>query len=213
MVLADVDLSGARSVAEEVTAAGGTAAAIAFDAGSMESCRHSVDASVEAMGRLDAVASVAGILQRSRFEDCRASDWDRVFAINVTAQFHLIQQALPHLVLSRGNVVLMASASGLRGVAYSAIYSASKHAVVGLARSLSAEFRERHVRVNAVCPGLIDTPFTDRLGSSQGLPAGKPSVGAGQPEDVAAVVAYLASEEARFVNGAAWAVDGGATAA
>ncbi len=204
LVLADRDVGGVETVAAQI---GNAATAIAFDAGDPASCRRLVDQAVARLGRLDVLANIAGVLVRGPFEDCTPEDWDRVIQVNLTSYFHTCQQALPHLVATRGNIVNMASSAAVRGVALAVAYSASKHGVVGLTKSLAAEFKTRHVRVNAICPGPIDTPM---------IQAHKPPPGSaiafGVPEDIAAAVVYLASDDARFVNGAILSVDGGQTA-
>jgi len=213
LVLADLDLDGARAVAAEISAIGGPATAVAFDAIDPQSCRRLVDEAVRILGRLDVVANIAGVLRRGRFEDCTGDDWDRVIAVNLSCHFHIIQQALPHLIATQGNVVNMSSTAALRGVAYSAAYSASKHGVIGLTKSLAAEFADRHVRVNAICPGPIPTPMLAAVKPIPDAPAGSGRVALGDPADIAAAVVYLASDEAKFVTGTVLAVDGGLTAA
>ena len=149
---------------------GGTACALTFDAADATSCRRLVDDAVAALGRLDIVANIAGILQRGPFEEIAPEEWDRVIAVNLTCHFHIIQQALPHLTETRGNIVNMASSAGIRGVAMSAAYSASKHGVVGLTKSLSAAFKARGIRVNAIAPGPIDTPLIRPIRPAPGAP-------------------------------------------
>jgi meso-butanediol dehydrogenase/(S,S)-butanediol dehydrogenase/diacetyl reductase len=211
LALADRNREGTNEVAAEIEAMGGKATVLQFEAADPAACRRMVDEAVAALGRLDVVANIAGILQRGPFEEITPETWDSVFAINITAHFHIIQQALPHLTETHGNIVNIASSAAQRGVALSAAYSASKHAVVGLTKSLAAEFKDRHIRVNAISPGPIATPLIMALKPPAGHP--QADIGWGQPEDVAAAVAYLASDEARFVNGAVLCVDGGQTAA
>jgi NAD(P)-dependent dehydrogenase (short-subunit alcohol dehydrogenase family) len=210
LALGDRDLAGAQATADEIAAAGGKAWAFRFEAADGASCRALVDRAVAALGRLDVLANIAGILQRGPFAEMTEQTWDATFAVNVTAHFHLIQQALPHLTATRGNIVNMASSSAMRGVPQSSAYSATKHAVVGLTKSLAGEFRDRHVRVNAISPGPIATPLIMAIKPPPGSP--QANIAWGETEDVAAAVVYLASDEAKFVNGAILTVDGGQTA-
>src|ERR1700761_1029045 len=153
VALADRNLEGAEAVAREIAAAGGKALAFQFDAASGSSCRGMVDRVADALGRLDILANIAGVLQRGPFAEMTVETWDTTLAVNITALFHVTQQALPHLTETRGCVVNMASVSAIRGVPQSSAYSASKHAVVGLTKSLAGEFQDRHVRGNAIAPG------------------------------------------------------------
>ena len=211
LALGDLNGEGVEDTAREIRAMGRQAVAFAFDAADTAACRRLVDEAARALGRLDIVANIAGILQRGPFADIPAETWDRVIAINLNALFHIIQQALPHLTETRGNIVNMASSAGIRGVALSAAYSAAKHGVVGLTKSLSAAFKDRGIRVNAIAPGPIDTPLIRHIRPAPGMPGSE--IAWGEPADVAAAVAYLASDDAKFVNGAVLYVDGGSTAA
>ena len=143
--------------------------------------------------------------------------WDEIFDINLKPIFRLSRLAMPHLRASRGNVVNMASAAGLVGVAYTAPYCASKGGVVLLTRALAVEYAHRGLRVNCVCPGGVDTTLTrgvrfpeDANPRLLGRMALLPRIA--EPDEIAAAVAYLASDEARYVNGAALAIDGGQVA-
>jgi meso-butanediol dehydrogenase / (S,S)-butanediol dehydrogenase / diacetyl reductase len=210
VALADRDLDGAEQAAGQIQAAGGSALAFQFDAANGASCRNLVDRVVKVLGRLDILANIAGVMQRGPFAEMTAQTWDATLAVNITALFHVTQQALPHLTETRGCVVNMASVSAIRGVPQSSAYSASKHAVVGLTKSLAGEFQDRHVRVNAIAPGPIDTPLIRPIKPPPGSPLA--SISWGEPEDVAGAVAYLVSDEAKFVNGTILSIDGGQTA-
>ncbi len=210
VALADRNLEGAEEAATQIQAAGGDGLAFQFDAANGASCRDLVDRVVKMLGRLDILANIAGVMQRGPFAEMAAETWNVTLAVNITALFHLTQQALPHLTETRGCVVNMASVAAIRGVPTSSAYSASKHAVVGLTKSLAGEFQDRHVRVNAIAPGPIDTPLIRPIKPPPGSPLA--SIAWGEPEDIAAAVAYLASEEARFVNGTILSIDGGQTA-
>src|ERR1700761_2997819 len=210
VALADRNLEGAEEVAREIAVAGGNALAFQFDAANGASCRSLVDRAVAALGRLDILANIAGVMQRGPFAEMTAETWDITLAVNITALFHVTQQALPHLTETQGCIVNMASVSAIRGVPTSSAYSASKHAGVGLTKSLAGEFQDRHVRVNAIAPGPIDTPLIRPIKPPAGTALA--TIAWGEPEDVAGAVAYLVSDEARFVNGTILSIDGGQTA-
>jgi NAD(P)-dependent dehydrogenase (short-subunit alcohol dehydrogenase family) len=207
VVLADINQAGIEAAAAEI---GPAATAIPYDAADGASCRALVDRAVGALGKLDILANIAGVMQRGPFEEIAEAEWERVFAINLTSYFHVTQQALPHLIETRGAIVNMASSSAVRGVALSAAYSASKHGVVGLTKSLAAALKDRQVRVNAIAPGPIDTPLIAAIKPPPGTPMA--AIRWGRPEDVAAAVVYLASDEATFVSGAVLSIDGALTA-
>ena len=210
VALADRNLEGAEEAAAEIQANGGDALAFQFDAANGASCRGLVDRAVKMLGRLDILANIAGVMQRGPFAELTEETWDTVLAVNITALFHINQQALPHLTETQGCIVNMAAVSAIRGVPLSSAYSASKHAVVGLTKSLAGEFQDRHVRVNAIAPGPIDTPLIRPIKPPPGSPLA--SIAWGEPEDIAGAVAYLVSDEARFLNGTILSIDGGQTA-
>jgi len=219
LVLADRNLDGARAAATAISAAHGTRAlAMEFDAGQASECYRLVDAAVAALGQLDILCNIAGIMHWAKAEEFEDEWWDRVLRVNLSAVFHLSKHALPALCASRGNIVNMASTAGLAGIPYAAAYSASKHGVIGLTRSMAVEFADRGVRVNAICPGAVLTPLI----ASSALPEWAdrrhfarlaPKTGkASDPSEIAAAVAYLASAEACNVTGTILAIDGGQTA-
>jgi len=179
--------------------------------------RQLVDDVAATHGRLDVLCNVAGVLRFAHAADHTREDWDRTMAVNLSAPWFLMQAALPHLEATRGNVVNVASAAGLVGQAYTAAYCASKHGLVGLTKSLAVEYASRKVRVNAVCPGQVDTnllaDFQFPEGADEQLLAKLlPLLRGAHPEEIATLIAYLASDDARYVTGAAWPVDGGQTA-
>lgn len=215
LILADVNHEGLQAVAATLA---GPSRCIVFDAADPASCRALVAQAAEG-GRLDLLCNIAGVLDWAPLAEFDEARWDRVIAINLSAVFHLCRAAMPLLVASRGNIVNMASAGGMVGIPYNTAYGASKAGVIALTKSLALEFAAAGVRVNAVCPTGVKTPML-----AGGFPAGvdvallmrnasKLDGGALlEPEDVAAAVAFLASDEAKKVTGIAFPVDGGQTA-
>jgi meso-butanediol dehydrogenase/(S,S)-butanediol dehydrogenase/diacetyl reductase len=216
--LADVDAEALAATAEAVRADGGAAATRVLDVRDPGACRDAIATAVADFGRLDALCNVAGIGVYDHATSISVDDWNRVIAVNLSGTFFMSQAALPHLLESKGNIVNLASSAGVAGVAYASAYCASKGGVVLLTRSLAVEFAHRGVRVNCVCPGGVDTPLTRAFRPPEGarleLLARMSSLSGrmGKPEEIAAAVAYLASDEARYVTGAVISIDGGQTA-
>jgi NAD(P)-dependent dehydrogenase (short-subunit alcohol dehydrogenase family) len=213
----DLNGDGLEQACDAIRKAGGRACARVLDVSDAEACRAAVAAAIAELGRLDALCNVAGIGIHGHAADLTAEQWNRVIGVNLSGTFFMSQAALPHLLETRGAIVNVASSAGLVGIAYSAAYCASKGGVVLLTRSMAVEFAHRGLRVNCVCPGGVDTPLTRAFRPPEGARrellmrmALVPVLAA--PGEIAGAVAYLASDEARYVNGAALAIDGGQTA-
>jgi meso-butanediol dehydrogenase / (S,S)-butanediol dehydrogenase / diacetyl reductase len=171
-------------------------------------------------GRLDVVVNVAGIPQIGRLEDITDEEWRRVLEVNLTGPFLVCRSAVPHLRASKGCIVNVASIAGLEGQAYTAAYSASKGGVVMLTRALAVELAPEGVRVNCVCPAVVDTPLM--LEVAERMPPGLDArlvdrlqmlmPGLISPGEVADAVSYLASDAARRITGHALTIDGGRSA-
>jgi meso-butanediol dehydrogenase/(S,S)-butanediol dehydrogenase/diacetyl reductase len=218
LAIADIDLDGAEQVARALREAYGVpVTAIHFDAAKPASCREMVDGAVAALGWLDVLFNIAGIFDWNHTTDFPEDAWDQIIGIDLSSLFHISKRALPHLVATKGNIVNASSTAGLKGQAYCAAYCAAKHGVVGLTKALAIEYAEAGVRVNAVCPGGIQTALTDKVQWFETFDAkllkllnSKLDGGAqGTPEEVAALFAYLASDEARYLTGGTYAIDGG----
>ena len=185
-----------------------------FDALDLASCHHLVE--VAASGGLDVLCNISGVLKWGRSEAFALDDFELVMKVNTTSVFALCQAAIPHLVASRGNIVNTASAAALQGIAYTVAYAASKHAVAGITKSLAIEYAAQGVRVNAICPGEVRTPMTQQTAVPENVDwalvmrnAPKLADGTCDPEDVAEMFAFLASDRARKVTGSLFTIDGG----
>ena len=217
VVAVDRDADGLAATVAGVTSAGGRAEARELDVSDPDACAALVGSVVADHGRLDVLANVAGVLRFAHATEHTRADWDRTLAVNLSGPWFLMQAALPHLEVTRGNIVNVASAAGLVGQAYTSAYCASKGGLVLLTKSLAVEYAARKVRVNCLCPGQVDTnllaDFTFPEGADQRLlDKLLPLVRGAAPEEIATLIAYLASDEARYVTGAAWPIDGGQTA-
>ena len=152
----------------------------------------------------------------AHFADETPERFNRLFSVNAAGPFYLCQAALPHLLERKGNIMNLGSTAGMIGQAYVAAYCASKHALVGLTKSMAIELGRQGIRVNAVCPGGVNTnilgDFLPPEGASMSLISRAfLTRDMQEPESVAALVAYVCSDEAYYVNGAILAIDGGTT--
>lgn len=194
-----------------LSAAGGVRV-VTGDVGDEATARSAIAAAL-VLGDLHAVFNVAGVTgPPGPIESMETSDFDRVFAINVRGTALMMKHALPAMV-DGGAIVNMSSAVGLVGGPAQAVYSASKHAVVGLTKSVALDAAPRGIRVNCLCPGVVDTPMSGLAGASEGLreqwASAHPLGRYAQPEEIAAAALWLASDNACFVTGVAMPVDGG----
>ena len=211
VTIGDINESGLRETAAMMA---GSPRVHPFDASDFDSCRALVEAAAE--GGLDVLCNVSGILKWGPSTEFSVEDFERIIRINTTSVFVLCQAALPYLIASKGNIVNTASTAALQGIAYTVAYSASKHGVAAITKGLAIEFASKGVRVNAICPGHVNTA----MGNSA-PPAGdvdwalvmrnapKLADGTCEPEDIADLFAFLASEKARKITGSLFTIDGG----
>jgi|SRR5579859_6950579 len=210
----DVNVAGAEETADSIRKAGGQAFAAPCDVTSPGAVTEAIAEAVRRHGGLYALANVAGTGFFRRTTETTLEEWNRLIAINLTGQFLTCKEAIPHIVEARGAIVNVGSVAGLKSHPYSAAYCASKGGVVQLTRALAVEYGRKDVRINCLCPGGIETPligkFTLPEGVSQAaltriMPLGR----LGKPEEVAGTIAFLASDDAMYINGATIVVDGG----
>jgi 3-oxoacyl-[acyl-carrier protein] reductase len=202
----------AQAVVDEITTAGGRAEAIALDVTESGAAEAAVTSAVERHGRLDVLVSNAGIARDQLMLRMRREDWDAVLTTNLTAAYALTQAALKPMIRQRaGRIICISSVVGQSGNAGQANYAASKAGLIGFAKAVAQEVASRGITVNVVAPGLIDTDMTRAIAeSARGDWASKiPLRRMGTPDDVAAAVCFLASDEASYITGQVLAVNGG----
>ncbi len=226
--VADIDEDGVAAAVAEIEEAGGRAKGIVADLTRDEDARRVVRETANAFGGLDFVWNHVGHPGPAAVEGIDLADFDLAVSLNLRTVLVTTETALPELrARGGGSLLYTASTSGLQGSQFSPVYSAMKHGVIGFVRALAKRHAHENIRVNAICPGPIDTPmlrvFVARPDqqSTQGAdkeelvkrrggqtPMGRP----GRPEEIANAALFLLSDEASFVTGAALAVDGGVTA-
>ena len=219
VVIADMNVIGGEETVQLVKAAGGDASFVETDVSQAASVEAMVSKTVETYGRLDYAhnnAGVEGVL--SRTAEHTEEDWDPVIRINLKGVWLCLKYEIPQMLKQgSGAIVNTASGAGLIGVKRMSAYVASKHGVVGLTKTAALEYAKAGIRVNAVCPGVIQTPMVARVSGNRPdvldkMIAAEPIGRSGQPEEIAEAVVWLCSDAASFVTGHAMAVDGGAVA-
>ncbi len=219
-ILADVHEEQGRAAAAECESESATCQFIRCDVSDKSSVQNLIGEIVARFGRLDAAFNNAGIEGAlGPTAECTTENFDRIIAINLRGVFFCLREELRQMTKqeSGGAIVNCSSIAGLIGFAGIPAYAASKHGVIGLTKNAALEYAKANIRVNAVCPGAIDTPMLDRL-MMGGVPretivATEPVNRLGTPQEIASAVVWLCSSNASFVTGQAIAVDGGWTAA
>lgn len=215
--IAALDIS-AAALAETVAmieALPGRAFGVVCDVGDASAIVAAVAQAAEKLGGIDVLCNVAGVLQTGRSDDFPLKDWERILRINLTGTFLMCQAALPHLLKSKGVIVNTASTAALGAHPWMAAYAASKGGVLSLTRSLSIEYIKQGLRVNAVIPGGVSTAIHGSFQLPEGadyklISRAMPRVPMAEAKDAAAAIAFLASDDSRFMHGAEIRVDGGA---
>ena len=210
----DINRSGGDAVAAEITAGGGRSVAVAADVSDGAAVREAVGRARAALGALHVLVNNAGVCSFFPFEMLEEAEWDRMFAVHVKGAFHCTKAALPDMIVARwGRVVNVSSVGGLKGSPALTHYAAAKAALVGFTRALATEVGVHGVTVNAIAPGLVDTPLLARSRMPETIITTQatqlPVRRIGQPEDIAAACAYLVSPEASYVTGQVLSPNGG----
>jgi NAD(P)-dependent dehydrogenase (short-subunit alcohol dehydrogenase family) len=218
VVVADVSETGGQETAGMIEQGGGRALAVRCDVSRAEDVQAALDRTVETFGRLDCAFNNAGVEQPvTPAGDITESEWDRIIEIDLRGVFLCLKYEIPLLLKQGGGAIVnTSSGAGVKGIAGQAAYCAAKFGIIGLTKAAALDYAKSNIRVNAVCPGIIQTPMMDRF--SGGSPEGRERVIAqepvgrmGTPEEIAAAVLWLCSDSAAFVIGHALVIDGGQT--
>lgn len=214
VIVADMRFRKAEAVANQINDEGGHATAIEVDVSIAESVEALVDKTLSQYGRLDVMFNNAGTLRPGSVVDLEVDDWDLVMGVNVRSVFLGGKFAIPAMLSSGGgSIINTASISGLHGDGGAVAYAASKAAVINLTRAMSTDHARDGIRINAICPGTIETPPVMRMmedSTALEVNLRAHAIGRlGRPDEIASAAVWLASEESSFVSGEAIVVDGG----
>ena len=212
---ADLRLESAQATASAVEELGRTAVALQVDVTHPDSVRAMVEQAVAGLGSLDVLINSAGVREIVPFLELPAEEWMKVIGTNLTGTFLCSQAAAQHLIAQNksGKIINLSSVAGLVGVPNRAAYVASKHGVVGLTKEMAMELADKHIQVNAIAPGVVETAMTagyfDKPDIVASLKKAHPAGRWAQPEEIARLMLFLASEDADFMTGATIPIDGG----
>lgn len=217
VAVADLDWEAARSLAGEIAAAGGRAFPVRADVTSAEDAAEMTEAAVRFAGGggVDILVNNAGIAGLGAVTEISEADWNRVLAVNLTGAYLCSRRVIPEMIRAGGgSIVCVSSVAGVVAQPGQAAYHASKHGLIGLVRAMALDHARDGIRVNAVCPGAVDTPLLSPLTEERMADlAARHALGRiAQPEEIAAAVLHLAGDESSFTTGTALLADGGWTA-
>lgn len=218
VAVSDVNVEGGEETSQMICEGGGEAFFMQVDVTNPAQVEQFMQTTVERFGGLDGAFNNAGVGGRmGKLHDLDEAMWDLVVNVNLKAVWWCMKYEIPRLRDGRGSIVNMASAAGLVGLPNNAVYSASKHGVIGLTKAAAQEYARGGIRVNAVCPGFVETPMVAQIDDERPGMVGKlvninPMRRLGEPREVASAVVWLLSDESSFVNGLAMSIDGGLVA-
>lgn len=214
----DRDEAAGRGTVERIAAAGGRAEFFALDIADTAQCEKVAEAVLAAAGQLHVLVNNAGIGHVGTMANTTADDLDRLHAVNTRGTFNVIKAFFPSMIAHKGAAIVnIASIAGLLGVRDRLAYTITKHAIVGLTRAMALDHAREGIRINAICPGRVETPwvtarvkeYPDPKAAYEEMCATQPMGRMGRPEEIAAAALYLASDEASFLTGTTLTPDGG----
>jgi NAD(P)-dependent dehydrogenase (short-subunit alcohol dehydrogenase family) len=214
VVIADRNAEQGEAVVRRIESLGQSAKFVAADVSREADVQAMIAAALSEFGRLDGAYNNAGIgTMPAPITETSEADWRRVLDVNLTGVFLCVKEEIRAMLKSGGGTIVnMASVGGLRGVPMQAAYSASKHGVIGVTKTAAAEYAKNGIRVNAVCPGVVDTPATRGMGIDWNKIVPVPMGRIAKASEVAEMVFWLLSDRSSYVTGQAFAIDGGMTA-
>jgi NAD(P)-dependent dehydrogenase (short-subunit alcohol dehydrogenase family) len=213
----DIVVDAAEKTAAAIAETGGTASAYQVDVSDPVSVKAAVDAAASDLGRPQVVINSAGIGRFAHSHELPFEDWQRILGVNLTGTFLVCQASIPYLLDGGGSIVNIASNAGIKAQPYSIAYCASKAGVVHVTRCLADEYLKRSIRVNCVAPGGMETPLQEAF---MEFPEGvdwkamrkvMSPLGNSTPDEIAEVVAFIASDQCRYMTGSIVSIDGGIT--
>lgn len=218
VVVADVSEQGNQETARMIEKEGGRAFAVTCDVSRVEDVKSALNWTIKAFGRLDFAFNNAGIEYTIQpAAQVTEEEWDRIMNIDLRGVFLCMKHEIPFMLKQGGGAIVnTSSGAGVKGFKGGAAYCAAKFGVVGLTKAAALDYASQNIRINAVCPGIIDTPMMDRFSGGthegrQAVIAQEPVGRMGTPEEIAATVVWLCSDAASFVVGHAMVIDGGQT--
>lgn len=214
VVVADYVADGGSETVRQIKAAGGEARFVLTDVAKSADVQNMIATTVKTYGRVDVLFNNAGIEgPSSKIANYKEEDWDRVIAIDLTSVYLGMKYVLPEMIKQGGGVIIStASVAGLVGFPGSGAYAAAKAGVINMTRMVALEYADKNIRVNCICPGIIETPMVDRVVGNRPkdrVIKAEPIGRLGRPEDIAHAALFLASDESSFATGAPFIIDGG----
>lgn len=214
VVVADYVAEGGHETVQQIKANGGEATFVQADVSKSADVQNMIATTVQTYGRVDVLFNNAGIEGPSaKIANYKEDDWDRVIAIDLTSVYLGMKYVIPEMLKQGGgSIISTASVAGLVGFPGSGAYAAAKAGVINMTRMVALEYADKNIRVNCICPGIIDTPMVDRVVGGrlrERVVKAEPVGRLGRPEDIANAALFLASEESSFATGAPFVIDGG----